>query len=60
MVLGQREDPVASIYARQLTALVAKETKRDLLLSLALTDRSPEAMREIVAAVEESRVWARR
>lgn len=58
MVLGAREDPVASIYARQLTALLAKETKRDLLLSLALKDRSPEAMREIVAAVEEHRVWA--
>lgn len=57
-LLGDREDPVAAVYARQLTKLVAGATKRPLLLSLALSDRSPEAMRGIIDAVAADPVWA--
>lgn len=57
-LLGDREDPVAAVYARQLTKLVAAATKRPLLLSLALSDRSPEAMRGIIDAVAADPVWA--
>ncbi|KAJ1432672.1 hypothetical protein B484DRAFT_447682 [Ochromonadaceae sp. CCMP2298] len=59
-VLGKRDDPLLTIYARQIVERLSKTSTKPLLLSISLRDncRSTECFATILNALYEFEAWA--
>jgi hypothetical protein len=59
VVQGKRDDPLLTVYARQLVEKIATISSKPLLLSIALSNesRGPEHFQQILNKVLEIGTW---
>eukprot|EP00026_Physarum_polycephalum_P022918 Phypoly_transcript_27432.p1 GENE.Phypoly_transcript_27432~~Phypoly_transcript_27432.p1 ORF type:complete len:136 (-),score=21.49 Phypoly_transcript_27432:3-410(-) len=56
-LIGKRDDPVLTTYARQLIELVGNTSSKPILLGIALLDESKETFRTIMDIIEKNKMW---
>ena len=57
VLLGKRDSDILEIYARQLVEDVARYSCLPLLLAVALKDESMDTLKQIVALIQQNRIW---
>ena len=56
-LIGKRDDPILTIYARQIIELVGNTSSKPILLAVALVDESKETLRTILEILGNNKVW---
>jgi len=60
ILMGRRDDPMMTIYGRQLIELISTtktENHKPLLLCLSLKDESKATFNSIMQIIRENKVW---
>ena len=56
VLLGRRDDEIATVFARNISKFVASRTNRPLLLTLSLKNKTPETLRGVLEVIGEGSV----
>lgn len=56
-LIGKRDDPVLTIYARQVIELIGNTSSKPILLAVALVDDSKETLKAILEILAKNKVW---
>ncbi|KAF2068509.1 hypothetical protein CYY_010163 [Polysphondylium violaceum] len=56
-LLGNNNEKLYTIYARQLIENISASSKKQLLLSISVTDKSKETFRAILSAIDQNKIW---
>ncbi|XP_065069348.1 uncharacterized protein LOC135694502 [Rhopilema esculentum] len=52
------DDPIYQVYAKKIASVVFKETKKPILLAIALKDKSPPSIPLLSGLVLKNNVWS--
>ncbi|KAM9955234.1 hypothetical protein ACTFIW_000734 [Dictyostelium discoideum] len=56
-LLGNNQDVLFSIYARQLIENIGETSNKSLMLSISITDKSKDTFKQILSTIFENKVW---
>ncbi|KAK5576624.1 hypothetical protein RB653_007768 [Dictyostelium firmibasis] len=56
-LLGNNQDVLFSIYARQLIENIGETSNKSLMLSISVTDKSKDTFKQILSIIFENKIW---
>ncbi|KAM9991742.1 hypothetical protein ACTFIZ_005131 [Dictyostelium cf. discoideum] len=56
-LLGNNQDVLFSIYARQLIENIGETSNKALMLSISITDKSKDTFKQILSTIFENKIW---
>ncbi|EGC29855.1 hypothetical protein DICPUDRAFT_158520 [Dictyostelium purpureum] len=57
VLLGSNQDTLLGIYARQLIENIGLSSRRQLLLSISITDKSKDSFKQILQTIFDNKIW---
>ncbi|KAN0055692.1 hypothetical protein ACTA71_011575 [Dictyostelium dimigraforme] len=56
-LLGNNQDVIFGIYARQLIENIGETSNKSLMLSISVTDKSKNTFKQILATIYDNKIW---
>ncbi|KAM9986411.1 hypothetical protein ACTFIY_010841 [Dictyostelium cf. discoideum] len=56
-LLGNNQDVLFSIYARQLIENIGETSNKSLMLSISITDKTKDTFKQILSTIFENKIW---